>query len=207
MCAGAGVARRNFSPTEMEDIVIRFRHAVVALTLVPALAAAQRGGRDRGTRSNFDELATESTPAVQLTRGDLEDMSPVHLLLDKKKQLKLTDDQQKQLKQLEGTLKEKNQALFKSLDSLRQALRTRPGVDADEEKARLAVARLQFGGVVDGIRENYVGAEKEALPLLDETQRTTAADLLSKLAKESEETMKTKMGLSRGAGGRGRGRP
>ena len=39
-------------------------------------------------------------------KGDLEDISPIRLLIGKKKDLKLSDEQVNKLKELEGKLKE-----------------------------------------------------------------------------------------------------
>ena len=181
---------------------------VALMLLFPAVTFGQRGGggggrSDRGTKSNFDEMRNENRPTVQLTRGDVEDMNPLHLLLDKRKQLKLTDDQQRKLKEQESALKEKNQPFFKQLDSLRQALTLRPGVDADMEKARLSIARESFVSVVKTVRDNYAESATGAVSLLDDSQKTIASELFAKLTKDSDEEVQKKLGQG-GFGGRDR---
>jgi len=188
-------------------------HAVLVLALAvlsARTATAQRGGGGgsaRGMGGDEDrfgkskEVAAGSMIAVKLNVGDVEDMSPMRLLIDKRKDLKLTDDQLKQVKEMDAKLKETNKPHLKAFDSLRVAMRPRtgPGVDQDVERARAMMTRDELGGVLKAIRGNYDASLKEALLLLDATQAPKADELLKKQAAESEKTIRENLG---GGGGR-----
>lgn len=187
--------------------MIRPMHAVLAFAMIASTAAAQRGGGRGGDRfggsgnNDLKNALSENTIGMKLTVGDVEDMSPVNLLVDKRKDLKLTDDQLKQFKAMNEKLKETNKPHLKALDSLRTAMRPRGGGgDPEVERARLMMTRDEVNGVLKTIRGNYQTALDEALPVLDATQRPKADELLKRQATETEQTLREKMG-----GGRGRG--
>ena len=86
--------------------------ALLSLVLLPAVALAQRGGggssRTRGEKSaDWNSVENANKGAVKLSNRDLENISPIKLLIDKKKDLKLSDDQVNKLKELDGKLKER----------------------------------------------------------------------------------------------------
>lgn len=179
---------------------------VLTLSLVSS-AEAQRGGgtgreRPRQTDANYGAMLRESAIALRLSNGDVEDMSAVKLFIDKKKDLKLSDAQLTQLKAIEEKTKEANKPHFKMLDSLRQAMRFRAGADSLAERARTGMAREAVVGVVQTIRDSYGAALKEAMPLIEESQKPKADELLKKLAEESDETLREKLGGRGGGGGR-----
>ena len=181
---------------------------VLSLLVLPSIAAAQRRGSfGRDAEPNWDELS-KGSGGLQLSKGDVENISPLKLLIDKRKDLKLTDDQLGKIKDLESRMKEQSQPLFKAFDSLRKE--TRPPMKvADEDRTRMMRARREAMGVVKDIRANYDASLKEALPVLDETQRGTADGLLQKQAAEAEKMLSEKAGGGRdgGEGGRPAGRP
>src|SRR4051812_15497585 len=91
---------------------------VASLLALPTVAMAQRGGRSRATEH---EPMTDKNLGPQgptLRQRDVEDSSPLKLLIDKRKDLKLSDAQLDGLKQAEKKLKEQNEPLLKSIDSL-----------------------------------------------------------------------------------------
>jgi hypothetical protein len=192
--------------------MLRPTAATLALALLTTTATAQRGGGDsrQGIKdAPWDELRRESSTGLKLTLGDVEDMDPVKRLVDKRKDLKLSDDQVKQLRDLDAKLKETNKPSFKNLDSLRQAMRPRAGMDEDAERARVTLTRENVVSVVSAIRGSYDTAVKDAIALLDDTQKPKADELLKKLAQDSEETLRDKLGARGAGGGAGRrgGRP
>lgn len=67
------------------------------------------------------------TSGVKLSVGDVEEMNPVRLLVNKRKDISLSDEQLKQVKDIDGRLKELNKSHVKALDSLRTASRPRTG--------------------------------------------------------------------------------
>ena len=191
------------------------RIALLALVVLSSVAGAQRGGggagggaSGRGMGGNEDrfgkskEIAAGGASGVKLSVGDVEDMNPVRLLVNKRKDINLSDEQLKQVKDIDGRLKELNKLQFNALDSLRTATRPRPGTDAEVERIRVAVARDAFGAMVQSIRGNYDTALKEALSRLDATQASKAGVLLKKQSEDTNETLRDKMG---GGGGGRRG--
>jgi hypothetical protein len=177
------------------------------LVALPTIASAQRQrssfGRD--AEPNWDELG-KGSGGLQLSNKDLENISPLKLLIDKRKDLKLTDDQLTKLKDLDGKSKEQNVALFKTLDSLRKETKpsTRP---SDEDRTRIMSARREVSGVVKDIRSNYDASLTQALPVLDESQRSTADGLIQKLNEEAEKMLREKMGRGGASGGAEGGSP
>jgi len=188
---------------------------VVFLLSIPAIAAAQRGGgggRVRGeTKENWNEILNENAAGLKLSNKDVENISPVKLLIDKRKDLKLSDAQTTQIKDIESKLKEKNAPLYNTLDSLRGVLKAPAGGGApsDEYRARMMLARDGASETVRSIREHYAGGLKEAVALLDESQQKTANALVEKQQTEAEQMLREKLG-GRGNpedGGGRRGRP
>jgi hypothetical protein len=175
----------------------------LALLILPGVATAQRtrGSFGRDAEPNWDELA-KGSGGLQLSNRDVESISPLKLLIDKRKDLKLTDDQLGKIKDVESKLKEQNLVLFKALDSLRRETRP-PAKTTDDDRARMMRARRDAMGVVKEIRGNYDASLKEALPLLDDTQRGTADGLLQKQSADAEKMLSEKMGSRGGDGGEG----
>lgn len=178
--------------------------AMLGLVLAPlAVAPAQRGGgggavsRERGEKAP-DWKSINEDKGIKLSNGDVEDMSPLKLLIDKRKDLKLTDDQLKNLKDLEAKLKTKVEPSFKALDSLRRASQPPLHDPSDEDRSRMMSARRGFGEVVKTIRESYDASEKDAVALLDESQKPKATELLDKQRKDTADTIRQKLGGGRG---------
>ena len=174
---------------------------VAALLVLPTVVSAQRGrgfGRDEGAQYS----GVGSAGGLQLSNGDVEDMSPIKLLIDKRKDLKLADDKVKQLKDIEGKMKEKLEPSLKTLDTLRRDMRPPAGGgrSTDQDRSRSMMARGRVSTVVLEIRTIYDAAYQEALPLFDETQQKAANELVEKQKAETEEKLREKIG---GRGNRG----
>lgn len=169
---------------------------------LPALALAQRGGggggRTRGdTKADFSDMNN----TIKVSNKDLENISPLKLLIDKRKDLKLTDDQLAKLKDREDKLKESMKPSFGALDSLRR-VSAPAGRTADEgDKARLVDTRRQFALVLTGIRSQYDDAANEAIASLDPTQQKQATDLVQKQKTEADDMIRDKFGSGPGTGG------
>lgn len=181
--------------------MLTVKRALVALVLIPTIASAQRGGgTTKGTRgdpkADFDAIAGKKG-GVQLSNRDVEEMSPIKLLIDKRKDLKLSDDQVKGLKDIESKLKEKNDPSFHALDSLRRAAQPPLHDPSDDDKSRMMNAQRGAGAVVATIRGNYDAALNDALPTLDETQRNNAKELLEKQRNEAQDAVREKLGSGR----------
>jgi len=135
-----------------------------------------------------------SGEGLKLSNRDVENISPLKLLIDKRKDLQLMDDQIAKLKELDGKLREKNQDSFKALDSLRRAAQPPAHDPNDDDRARMMSARRAAAATVATIRETYDAALKEAMPLLNDGQQKAAADLLDKQRSEAEQMLREKLG-------------
>jgi hypothetical protein len=181
------------------------------LVVLPAVATAQRGGsraaagRDPGLMDN-----SQQARGGVVNNGQIEDLSPVKLIIDKRKDLQLKDEQVKQVKDIESKMKKTNEPLFHVLDSLRNEAKprlsgqsnvgadsrlrgSRSGGDAaggggggmsDEDRAKMRGAMQEAASVIKDIRTNFDAAAKEALGLLDQEQQQKANDLISKQNEE-----------------------
>lgn len=164
----------------------------VALAVAPSLALAQRGGARTAADKEtplFDKDAGPVGPSLRVR--DLEDESPIKLLIDKHKDLKLTDAQVAQLKTSENTLKDKNAPLLKTADSLIHALK--PGNMTDQERARLSIANAAMADVLSQIGANYDAASKDALAQLDVDQQAKATPMLDQQKADAQKTNREKL--------------
>lgn len=182
------------------------RGLVLGLILVPTIASAQRGsgggggggaggsGRVRGDPNADWKSIVGSSDGIKLSNRDVENINPLKLLIDKRKDIKLSDDQLNRLKDLDAKLNVKNQDSFTALDSLRRLAKPPAHEPTDDERARMMAARGAVAATVSTIRDNYAASLTEALQILDETQRKTAAELLEKQRTEAEAMLREKLG-------------
>lgn len=165
--------------------------AAVVLALLPLGVQAQK----RGTAPpDWDKMGKSSsaTTAQLLTRKEVEEMEPVGLLVDKRKDLKLNEAQFASLKAMEAEGKVRDASLYEAMDSLRKELRG-AGAGGDDARQRMAAAREEFAKVVGRIRANFAADATTAVAALDESQRAAATTLLEKQRAEAEETLEKKM--------------
>lgn len=183
--------------------------ALLACLAIPTLAFAQRGGggggggggRQRGDpRADWSSL-NGGFAGLQLSNRDVEEMSPLKLLIDKRKDLKLTDEQLNGLKDVEQKLKATNEPSFKALDSLRNTMRARNGTPSDDDRERMASARRSVPLVVATIRENYASALKDATGLLTDAQRDDVAKLVDKQSRDADQVLNEKLNARKPGGG------
>lgn len=183
--------------------MIRRRLIVASLLVAPSLALAQRGGGGRTQadrhKEMMDDKGTPSGPTLRVR--DIEDQSPLKLLIDKRKDLKLADPQLAQLKDAEGKLKDKMAPLLKAVDSLLHELHPSMANPSSEERARLRNASDGMTAVLNDVRANYDASSKEALALLDADQQTKANELLAKQREEREKMIREKLSSGDRSGG------
>jgi hypothetical protein len=172
--------------------MIRRLLIATALFVAPSVLLAQRGGRTQADKKTdlMDKQELPKGPDIRVR--DLEDQSPLHLLIDKRKDLKLTDAQLSQLKDAEEKLKEKNAPLYKTADSLIRQMRTTSGA-TDGDKARARSARGDFMELVKSVNENYETASKDAVALLDADQQSKAKEMLDKQKADGEKFIRERM--------------
>jgi hypothetical protein len=170
------------------------RRLLIATTLLiaPTVLFAQRGGRSQADRKTDLMEKTEIPKGVDIRVRDLEDQSPVHLLIDKRKDLKLTDAQLAQLKDSEEKLKEKNAPLFKTADSLIRSTRL-TSASSDADKSRAQSSRGSLLELIKTLNETYDSARKEAVALLDTDQQSKANELLDKQKADNEKFMRDRL--------------
>lgn len=184
------------------------RAAVLAMVLValPAVASAQRGGRGMGGSKEADwNAVTAGVPKGPSISGkDLTEASPLQALLDKKKQLKLTDTQIAAIKEADGKLQTMNQERYLLVDSLKKQMRPSVAPTAEDE-ARLVVARESMQGVVRDIRTSHDVEAKAIVTTLDADQQKIAAEVLDKHAEKVQKMLRDKLGGGPGGGGGRRG--
>jgi hypothetical protein len=192
----------------------RVRFAVAALMLFPSVATAQKKSMGGSKEADWNNVATKSAPAgPTISSKDFEKASPYKLMLDKKKDLKLTDAQQVAAKEADAKLLAENAERFKLVDSLKKDARPKTsGTPSTEDELRMVLARDALGGVVRDIRTSFDAAAKAGLPDLDEAQQKTSQELMKKYDEEMQDMLREKMGgrggaPSGGSGGRGGGKP
>jgi hypothetical protein len=176
---------------------MRYRPLIAALVLLPSIAAA--GAAQRGTGSAagkktemFDDRSAPAGPTLRAR--DIEDQSPLKLLIDKRKDLKLTDAQLSQLKDAEPRLKDRNAALLNSADSLLHEMKPSSGSPSDADRQRIGSARMKLMSVVDAIRANNDAAAKEAIAPLDMEQQTKANEVLARQREDFDRMLRSKLG-------------
>jgi hypothetical protein len=187
--------------------MIARRLMVLAILALPVSAEAQRGGGNTGAppvkdvsktpRSDRANYTPDVNVPLTISDKDVESLSPVKVFLDKKKAkpLALTDDQLKQLKDMDASLETQNDTLFKKLDSLRKEARVnRNATNPTVEQLRVRSARTAMVEVVQAIRANYDKAEPGALGVLSEAQQKTGSELLDKHQQEAADMLQEKLG-------------
>lgn len=192
----------------MSRLVSRATPVLAALVLLPAVAFAQRGMGDRSQRDvNWNKVTASKAPPA-LTRKDIESMDPVRLLLEKRKELKLTDAQVAAMQAAHEQASAKNAPLLARLDTLSKAMRPSTSVQGAEDEARMVLARDAAGQVLTELRTNHEATLSELFPTLEEPQQATARKLLDKQREETDKVLRQKMGGRGGMpGGRVPGRP
>jgi hypothetical protein len=169
-----------------------------ALLALPSLTSAQKSRAASGRDKTLMDDAGKNRPS-QVTARDLEEQSPIKLLIDKRKDLKLSDAQLTQIKDVESKLKTQNASLYKVVDSVNNEMRPKAGADpmSDEVRARMRNGRQEMMSVIKDIQNNYDAALKEAVGGLNEEQQKKAADLVEKQKNENETFLRDRLGGGR----------
>jgi len=166
---------------------------LATLIFVPITTATAQRARSQATKHTDASYGDDNAPKGPAVRGrDLEDLNPVKLLIDKRKDLKLSDAQLDGLKKSESAIKEKNQPLYKAIDSLAREAKpsANPSSGSDNQ---IRAARRDLEGTISTILDNYDSAEKDATAGFDADQQTKANDLLTKLKEDRNRRIRDKM--------------
>ena len=188
------------------------RTVLAVLMLVPTIVHAQKKSMGTGKEADWDAVAAKSAPAgPTISAKDFEKASPYRLMVEKKKDLKLTDAQLAAAKEADAKLLADNADRFKLLDSLKKDAKPKTsGTPSTEDELKMVLAKDAMSGVVRDIRTSFDAAAKAGLPGLDEAQQKTEQELMKKYDEEMQAMLREKMGGrggGGGGGGRGRGGP
>lgn len=169
---------------------MRYGRLLIAFLIAaaPVIAGAQRGVNIKGERAGNVGGRGFALPRS----SDLEDHSPVGVVLDRKKKLALSDSQVTALKEIAKQLHEKNADFYRMWDSVRVAMRSAGGgafgaagggrgtaeitgmSPVDQE--RLATARTTSMGLMRAMREGDEWSRQETLKVLTAEQKTKAEE-------------------------------
>jgi hypothetical protein len=173
--------------------------ALLAVVSWPTLVEAQRRGM--GERDvNWNAVAAKKAPPT-LAAKDIEELDPLALLVEKKKDLKLTDAQLAALTEAQGKLAADVGPALARIDSLGKAMRPTTSVQGAEDEARMVIARDAAGGAVREVQQRYAAAAEAVMPLLEPPQQEAARKQLEKLQEKGMKTLREKMLGGRGMGG------
>jgi hypothetical protein len=90
-----------------------------AALMIPAMSAAQR----RAAAGTGEPAPRSARPQRPPTMGQLEDLNPAAMLVDKRKRITLADSQVAQLKAIEKTIRDRNAPILAEYDSVRKEMR------------------------------------------------------------------------------------
>lgn len=161
--------------------------ALALLVIIPATSFAQRAGAGGGggfgkmgaggSAKDADRMIRDNADSPSLSR-DLEKANPIEILLDNKKDLGLTDAEQKELKSLRNVVKDSTKTFFKTIDSTQREQKKTGGYAPTS--GQMLILRRVSREAADSVRSHYVRAAQEALLKLTEEHRQPATDLLKK---------------------------
>src|SRR4051812_15328477 len=163
----------------------RLSFVALALVALPSLLLAQRGGgRTRGPeKMDMSRIGKGGSPVKELEKEN-----PVALLLDKKKDLKLADEEVNALKTINEQLKESVKPNLKAIDSVQKELKKNEDGPTTGE---MFIARKLTEIETASVTSRYDAALKDALSKLTADHQQAASDLL---AKEREERANSRRG-------------
>ncbi len=175
--------------------MIRRALLLALLFAAPAILPAQRGGGSRSGKR--DEMFSKADKGPLIRPREVEDQSPLKLLIDKKKDLKLTDAQVGQFKEFENKLKDKNESLMKAVDSLGREMSRTGGGNATADSLRNDSSLRRLRVVIANIQANYDVSATEAIATLDNEQKTKANELVTKQREDADKMYRSKLGVER----------
>lgn len=173
---------------------------IASLLVLPSIATGQRTRTQSDRHTDLFEKSNLPKGPLLRTR-DIEEQSPLKLLIDKRKDLRLSDAQLSQLKERAGKLDEKNAPLLKMTDSLVRELRSVEAAPSTDDQSRIQFLRMALTKVLGEIRTNYDAAAKEALATLEADQQPKATEMLDKQKQDAEKFINERLGGGQRRGG------
>ena len=152
--------------------------------------AASGGGRGLGAGGGASDAARmiNCTKDSQSLSKDLQKANPVEILLDGKKDLQLSKDEEKELKTINDGVKDAIKPFLKTIDSVDREFK-KTGEFAPTS-GQMLVGRGLRREYADSVMVKYQSAVQDALGKLAENHRQPATDLL----KKEQEELSKKMG-------------
>src|SRR4051812_17320294 len=108
---------------------------------------------------------------------ELDKQNPIAILLDRKKDIKLSDDEQKQLKSLNDMLKDSTKVYFKTLDSAQKEMKNG---GSDMAAGQRMILRSLLQQTSDSVTARYDAALKDAMGKIAAERHQAATDALEK---------------------------
>jgi hypothetical protein len=166
---------------------------LAALVILPLGTTAAQRTRTGATSHQDAKYGDDDIAKGPSIRGrDLEDLSPIKLFIDKKKDLKLSDAQVDELRKANDALRQKNQPFYRAIDSLAREMKP-PMNPSGEAEARIRDARHGLDDTIQSIRGSYDAAANDAMGSFDADQKAKATELLTKLKEDSDKRIRDKM--------------
>jgi hypothetical protein len=150
--------------------------------------------------ADWNAVTSDVPKGPTISGKDFVEASPLGMLLDKKKDLKLTDAQMAAIKSADEKLQAANKDRYALVDSLKKQMKPSVAPSAEDE-TRVVLARDAMQGVVRDIHMSEDAETKAVVQTLDAEQQKTAAELLAKHAEKTQKMLRDKLGG--GMGGRG----
>ncbi len=151
------------------------------LMVVPSMSQAQRGGRTRsGATSRTDMFPSDQMRrrASAVSSGKLRELDPLAILLDKHKDLALTDSQVTVLKTMDDQLGTLQKPAYHVLDSLDQELANIGSDPTSDEQRHMQTVNTFLHMIAKNVRQQYDSVEKDAVTLMTDDQKKKADDVL-----------------------------
>ena len=154
--------------------------AALVTVAVPKAILAQRGGGRTGATSRTDMFGDEfgSKRKNAVTSGKLRDLDPLAILIDKHKDLNLSDAQVDTLKQMNDRLTEAQKPPLHVLDSLNQEMANMGSNPTGEDQGRYQTLTGFVRMVAGNIRQQYDSVETDAKAIMTDDQKKKADDVL-----------------------------
>jgi len=158
----------------------RYMIAVAVMLVVPGVVAAQRGGGRRSGATQRTDLMSDqdSRRAQSITSDKLRDLDPLAILIDKHKDMSLTDSQVTTLKQMHVQLDDAQKPAYHVLDSLNQQLANIGSTSFGDDQSRAQTMNSFVRMIANNVRQHYDSVEHDALGLMSDDQKKKADDVL-----------------------------
>ena len=154
---------------------------ILALSLMPALALAQRPGIGSIGRGKIGTLPHE--PGIEIPKV----VNAINLMIEHRQDLALSDTQFMKVIAIKRVLDSTNAPLVRKLDSVQRLFKKAPlfSEPSPQRRDSLAQARVLVQGTTIDIEQNIADARDKGYALLSASQLVTAEQIEEKARKAS----------------------